>query len=119
VIEISFAKLIGASGTSCITAPPPTYDSADSPYSLYAVSLALISDPKIRLNGNAVRMLSGIEHSVFALTYVWDPSQLTNSVENVLSNFSMYKLYPVIGFPLSSGAFQLSTTLSAITVDVG
>jgi hypothetical protein len=111
VIERTFAKLIGASGTNCIIAPPPTSESGDSPYTLYALTLTLIAEPSTdKLNGAEVKVSMGIVHSVTLIMVESDPSQSTSSVAYVLSDYLNQTLYPVMGVPLSDGLSQLMTT---------
>jgi hypothetical protein len=62
VIVGTFMKLIGASGTKTIFAPPPTTELKEAPYILKATIIMLILFPKTRLNGAAVSVMRGIKH---------------------------------------------------------
>ena len=73
--------------------------------------------PQSRLNGAALRAVTGIEQVVVIDA---DISQLTVSTENVIASlYLIFTMKPVIGEPPLSGATQLIMTLSGYQVVVG
>jgi hypothetical protein len=64
--ETTSLKEVGASGFVSMTAPFPTKDVKELPYSLYAITTADILEPQTILNGVAIKVVIGM------LQYVYD-----------------------------------------------
>lgn len=60
----SSIRLVGASGYVVIIAPCPTYDYADLPNALIAVTLAYTLEPQGKLYGALLNVTTGIVHDV-------------------------------------------------------
>lgn len=79
VLALFLARLrgaLGTVGTFGITAPPPAEDSAESPITLNAITLALTALPTVKLNGDTRNTEAGIVHDRFEITFVsLTPSQ--------------------------------------------
>ena len=67
---------LGTVGTFGMTAPEPSEDSAESPITLNAMTLALTELPTVKLNGDALNIEAGIVQVRLDFTFVsLTPSQ--------------------------------------------
>ncbi len=67
---------LGTVGTFGMTAPEPSEDSAESPITLNAMTLALTELPTVKLNGDALNIEAGIVQVRLEITFVsLTPSQ--------------------------------------------
>lgn len=62
LVAILVASPTGLSGTVKIVAPLPCEEGADSPYTLVAVTVAMIGSPSCSRKGVAYKVNSGIVH---------------------------------------------------------
>jgi hypothetical protein len=79
VLALFLARLkgaLGTVGTFGMTAPEPSEDSAESPITLNAITLALTELPTVKLNGDALNIEAGIVQVRLEITFVsLTPSQ--------------------------------------------
>jgi hypothetical protein len=88
VFVSSLVNEVGAFGTLGIFAPFPVDDSNELPREFYATTFAITEAPYARENGDARRIVAGIEQAVFDFTVaLLRPSQLIGSVVHEVSCF--------------------------------